>query len=587
MQHTEIAGNGNSGYCVPNGPGLGSADEEAGFDALREELREESNLPLYPVNNEGNDTVLAPGKYRLSYEADGVFLMASPPCAEGIPALEEEIAANIIRKKLVQVYPDKVREALDHPSCRVSIAPPQEEYRFGWEAVISVSTDEMEASLLLLPPEDGEEPPSFSDVMERVAEKGIVFGVDEQTVRRCAEAKEYGTEFRIAKGVCPKDGTDGKLVFHFNTECSGVPVIHDKDGRVDYRTLDLFEQVKAGQVLVTREPATEGTPGYTVRGRLLKQKPGKEAKMPSGKNVELDEQRLVMSAKVSGRVDLNGGTVSVSDRFVIKGDADLTVGNIDFDGDVVIGGSIISELTVKATRNIEVSGVVEGARLVAGGNILLKSGMQGNDKGIVEAGGDLTAKYMERTTARVGGSIYSDAILHCRLFSGGSITAKGKYGCIIGGAARAEYSVSAKSIGSAAGLKTSVEVGIALEKRERLNFLSDEVKRLREEQDKFEKILSYLNKMENLPPEKEALKRTAFVGMLQDKKKILEYTEEMNKTEEQIRNSVKGKIHATDTVYPGVRIAISLGEYKVNSPIRFASFRYSGKEVAFSACEIE
>ncbi|WP_159447970.1 DUF342 domain-containing protein [Papillibacter cinnamivorans] len=490
------------------------------------------------------------------------------------------------RKRLKNVQSEAVRGVLENPSSRILVAPSQEEFRLGWDASVIVAEDEMSAYLTLIPPEDGGEPPSLPGVAQLLADKGIVYGVDEQALRRCVENREYGMEIPAARGIFPVDGTDGKLVFHFSTDFTGAPVIL-KDGRVDYRTMDLFEQVKAEQVLVTRERAAEGSPGYTVRGRLLKQKPGKEARMPAGKNVELDEERLVMTAKISGRVDFVNHTVTVSDRFFVKGDADLTVGNIDFDGDVVIGGNVISELTIKATRNIEVNGVVEGAKLVAGGSILLKSGMQGNDKGSVEAGGDLTAKYIERTTVRAGGNIVADAILHCRLSSGGSITVRGKYGCIIGGAARAQNSIQAKSIGSSAGLKTGIEVGIALEKRERLSFLTNEVKRLREEQDKFEKILSYLGKMESLPPEKEALKRTVFVGMLQDKQKISEYTAEMEKTEEEIRSAVKGKVHVMDTVYPGVRIAISLGEYKVTSPIRFATFRFSGKEVSFSACELE
>ncbi len=73
------------------------------------------------------------------------------------------------------------------------------------------------------------------------------------------------------------------------------------------------------------------------------------------------------------------------------------MGNINFPGDVEIKGNVISNLTVTATGNIEILGAVEAASIIAGKNIVLKTGIQGMDKGVLQAGGNITARFIERT----------------------------------------------------------------------------------------------------------------------------------------------------------------------------------------------
>ena len=55
----------------------------------------------------------------------------------------------------------------------------------------------------------------------------------------------------------------------------------------------------------------------------------------------------------------------------------MASGNIQFDGSVVIQGDVAKGMSVKATGDIEVAGIVEMASLEAGGNITVKSGVIG------------------------------------------------------------------------------------------------------------------------------------------------------------------------------------------------------------------
>ncbi len=521
--------------------------------------------------------------YRLSYENDGVYFETTELCRN---ENKDEILAYLKRKNLQQSRADRILKALENPPSRDLIAPPQKEYFFPEQAAITISEDQMEAYLSILPPDVGGGSISLQQLADDIRMKGVSYGIDESVLIKALEDKKYGEKICFAKGTMPEDGIDGELVFHFNLEQSAAPTINETSGRVDYKDLNLFVQVQAGEKLVSKKPATEGKPGYTVTGRLLKQKVGKEAKLPSGKNVEYDTDRNTMFASITGRVDYKNFNITISPCHTVSKDVDLSVGNISFDGDVIIKGSVISDIVIKASRNVEVYGVVEGAKIIAGGNIVLRSGILGNDKGVLEAGNDVIAKYIERTKVYAEGNILIDSMMHCRAESGRNIVAKGRHGSIIGGTIKAQNSVSAKNIGSVASNKTNIEVGISPARRTRLAQLKKEKEYLQVESDKFEKIINYLAHMENIPPDKEKMRKTIILKKIENSKIIGEYSKEIENLEEYVNKADLGKVHVTDTIYPGVRITISLGEYVVTTPIKFATFYCKDREITFSACQI-
>lgn len=521
--------------------------------------------------------------YRLSYEEDGVYIEATD---SGGHESKEDILAHIERKNLQQVKMDQALQMLEDASCRVCIAPPQKEFFYNEQALITISDNQMEASVCLMPADTGGESMTYEQLLEEAALKGICRGIDENILKQVLRDKTYSNKICFAEGIMPEEGKDGELIFHFNTQCLDIPAINEKDGKVDYKNLNLFVHVSTGQKLISRIPASAGSPGYTVTGRPINPKSRKEAKLPGGKNITYDDKRLTMFAAIAGRVDYKNRTVIVSSCYTVAGDADLSTGNITFDGDVIIKGNVISDITVKVTKNIEVYGTVEGAKLIAGGNIVLRSGIHGNGKGVLEAEGDVIAKYIERTTVRARGNIMVDVLMHCWAESGDGIIAKGKHGSIIGGTIKAQNSITAQNIGSVINNKTTLEVGLPLAKRARLKHLGTELERLYAESEKYDKIANYLTRMVNIPPEKEQMKKTVIVGKLQNTKLINEYLTEMKTLREDVGKAEKGKVHVTDTIYPGTRLTISLGEYTVAAPMKYSTFYCENREISFTSCQI-
>jgi len=471
---------------------------------------------------------------------------------------------------------------------RAKIAPPQQEYFYGEDIRVEITHDESEAYATLLAPEPGGAPMDFETAKEKIVAAGVTYGISDQAIGKLLKAKEYGTGHIVAQTIQPVDGENGKLIFHFSTdERTGRPreIGH---GRVDYRSLDLYIPVHEGQLLVTRTLATEGTPGATIKGKPLRQKPGKNLNLPRAKNVRINEEKTEMYAMCSGMVEYINSSVNVSSVYKIDGDCDLSVGNIDFDGSVHISGSVRSGHTVKATGGVVIGGVVEAATIIAGGNVEVKSGMQGADKGRIEAGGSVTIQYIERGTVIADGSVTVDACIHSIIEAGGSLNAKGRRGAIIGGRVGAACDVVVNYVGSVSYAQTEIEAGLMPRKRARIQVLERDIEQLKSEITKLDQLDAYLEKSKSkMDPDKwDKLFRSGAETRRINEQNMEEHCMEVAELKHELEHATDGRVHVFDTAFHGARIIIGNGIYKVSSDIKYSTFRYKNGEVVYGACEL-
>ena len=339
--------------------------------------------------------------------------------------------------------------------------------------------------------------------------------------------------------------------------------------------------------MVTRNVATEGTPGFTVKGKSLKHKPGKDTLMPRGKNIDINPEKTEMRAKCAGMVQFINSTVNVSNLYKVNGDCDIAVGNIDFDGSVQISGCVRSGHTIKATGGVVVSGVVEAATIIAGGNVEIKSGMQGGDKGKIEAGGNITALYIERGTAIADGSMTVDVSIKSILEVGGTLTAKGKRGAIIGGRVSVAGEITANYIGALSNVQTEVEVGAMPRKRARLQVLEKEMERISAEMVKLDQLTAYLAKSKGKMDQAtwDKLNLSGAENRRINQQAIEEHNAEITELHNEIDHATRGKVHVLNNVYAGTRIIIANDTYKVVDDIQYATFSYRNGEVTYGPCE--
>ncbi len=523
--------------------------------------------------------------FKLVYRNTGVFLEILDPKPGLTPPTMDRLKDYFTRKQLNAVKTTVVEEAVQKGAGTYRVAEPQPEYVFNEELRIGISTDSMTARAILLPPdENGGRSITVSEAIKQLNDEGVKFGIDQEAIEKVLTEKIYGKPFIAAKGEPAVDGVNGKITFHFSMSHTGKPVEDEESGRVDFHYLDNFEKVKEGQLLVSRTFATQGTVGSNVRGISLNPAKGKEAKMPKGQKIRYNEDYTEMYAAATGRVDYRNELVIVSNVYEVKQDVDLSTGNIEFEGDVLIRKNVTSGMEIKASGDIIVYGGVENARLIAGHSITVTNGFQG---GSASAGSEFSAKFIEGCDVYAGELIKSDSVMFSTLNCGGEIIIYGKRGSIIGGEVKAYHLIAAKTIGAVNPPKTKVYVGIDPKLKDKLVEVEDKLEKANAQFAEVEKVCKYLLSKAFANDTIRDQTRRALASKAELSQQISDYQHEREEIVSLLSDDGNGVVHVTEMAYPGTIITISEKVYNVEgSGVKAASFRVmSDMTVGFTVCD--
>lgn len=321
------------------------------------------------------------------------------------------------------------------------------------EMQLSVSSNRLEATIRVKPAFEGQTV-SFEEIRAFLKENGIVYGILESIIRDFCENKKYFLDLVCARGLPPVDEKSGKLEYLFPREQSFMPAERE-DGTVDYRNLGIVQNVKKGDALCRIIPPEPGENGTDVYGNPMEYRRGKIPSFPQGKNTAVSEDGLTLFADSDGCIEYKNANLSISEVFIVRGDVDSSSGNIDFLGTVIVQGDVLEGFSIKAGKDINVRGMVEGAMLEAGGNIAISYGMNGMSRGKLTAKGSVSAQYIENTTVECAGDVRADVIFNSMIKAGSSILARGRKGLLAGGRFQAGRSITANTIGSG-GARTEV-----------------------------------------------------------------------------------------------------------------------------------
>lgn len=324
---------------------------------------------------------------------------------------------------------------------------------------LDVSEDGMMAKVRFFPASETGSRMSKEEFLRDIRKKNIVYGITEGALREHFETEGvYCTDIMVARGKKPVMGQDARIEYSFNTDRHKRPA-HREDGRVDYFNLTTINQCRKGQVLARIIPEQPGEAGFDVYGKAMKPKDVKKETLKFGKNIELSADKLSIISQVDGHVSILDGKVVVSSVYQVKG-VNVSTGNISYDGSIEIAGNVDANFEVKAGGNVVVNGLVEGATIIAGGNIIIAKGMNGMGKGYLRAKGDVIVKFLENARIVAGGYVETEAILHCTVSSGSDVKVDGRRGIILGGRVQAANSITAKAVGASMSTATMLEVGV-------------------------------------------------------------------------------------------------------------------------------
>ena len=451
---------------------------------------------------------------------------------------------------------------------------------------VRIQEDGMKAWLYLKAPKDGEEHFSHSLIMQFLQENQVLKGYHTSNIAAIAKKHVYGREILVANGLEPTEGQNGYFEFFFDTSDKRKPVIRE-DGTVDYSSMSSLTNVAEGALLARYHHAVGSRNGYDVHGKDIQAKASRDLPALRGRGITNDKNPDEYYATVSGKVDYVDGHIDIKNVHEVQGDVDLTVGKVEFFGDIHITGNVGTGVVVRASRNVTIDGVVEAAEIFAGGDIVLARGIQGNQKGHIVAKGNVSAEFIEHANIEAGGDIRSNSYINANVYAGGKVIAEGKNGLVLGGSVRGLRGVSAINIGNESETKTFVASGYSEEDYNRY------VESFQKETDAQKKLAEVVEKMTDLVKQKRLGKDInsdatdrLLLTLNEKKDELFEALDKARKEKELLAQIVeRGKgsvILANEKIYRGVTICVEGTQMPVPNNTSFMRYKNEAGRIVTS-----
>ncbi|MCD7835727.1 MAG: FapA family protein [Lachnospiraceae bacterium] len=440
---------------------------------------------------------------------------------------------------------------------------------------LSIADDLMSATVRFYPASDTGKRMSFDEFFKDMHYRNVKSGIQVQTLQEHFQSEGiYCTDIIAAKGREPRHGTDAKIEYYFNTDVHAKPEMKE-DGSVDYFNLNVINRCKKGDVLARIIPEDAGDFGINIAGNRIKPRDVKKAVFKYGKNISLSEDRLTISSMVDGHVMLTDNDVFVSDVYTVE-NVDTSTGNIDFTGSVQVNGNVATNYVVKAGGDVVINGVVEGAHIEAGGNIIIARGMNGMSKGTLKAGGNIVAKFLENATAEAEGYVSTESSLHSNITAGTEVIVSGRRGFITVGRVQASDRIEAKTIGAVMGAATLIEVGVNPKLKERFVLLQKEISDIVTDIKSAQPIIANFaaKKAKGVKFTDEQLKyvKNVAVKLEADKKELEDKNNEIKDLQQFFDPKKKAVVVVSGEVYPGTTITINDVSMTVQNSYKFCRF---------------
>jgi uncharacterized protein (DUF342 family) len=515
------------------------------------------------------------GYYSLQIKETGIYLTVQPPQNEGMPVQESVIMQDLASRNISQIIPGMIAKVITEAKGDAIKIAEVATVESDPEIIVLVSRDRMESTLTIKKPPRCR-PVLIDEVLAALYKAGVVCGIDRAAVEQAME--KPGSRVVCASGIAVQNGKDATITLLFDKNAQARPVERE-NGTVDFKNLQLFTTVVEGGLLAEKVPATAGIAGMDVLGHDCIPKPGKDIPLPIGKNVYQKDDKVF--ASIAGQVVYNKKKIHVMPVIKINGDVDLSTGNIDFVGSIVVSGSVQAGFTVKAGGDIEITGTLCGG-MVEAQNIIVRMGIQGMHRGYIRAVENVVAKFIENATVVAGNEvIVSDVILHSQVSAGKRVIVEGRRGLIVGGTISAGEEIQAKNAGTRMAISTELEVGVNPLLREESQNLRCEIQKVRKNLEQAKKALTILKSMkaDTLSSDKKAmlLKLTkAQFHLMGQESTMNERIAEIDVMLDEMRY---GKIKISEVVFPGVKIVVGTLVKPIREIIKFAAFFQEDGEI--------
>ncbi len=529
----------------------------------------------------------ADGSFRVRVTKDGIFLTVNPPKGQGKPVDLMDVSNKLYSMRITNVDSPRIEKIVNKASGKpVKIGEWIPNPDLDSSMTVEMAEDEMRAYVHFIPPRYAGRHLEYDEVVQALKNAGVVTGIREEAIKKYLEEADYSQPLLAAEGEWPRNGKDAYIDYKVRIDNSGVRFEEDESGKVDFRNLELLENVVVGQILAVKVPSEEGIPGRTITNRVIPAKSGKDVKIKHGKGTILSEDGTELTAEINGQVIYKSGKISVEPVYVVNGDVSLETGNIVFLGSVIVSGNVQDNFVVKAAGNIEVKGTVQKAFLEAEGDIIIYQGISGREEAKIEStGGSVIAKFIQSANIIAEQDvIVPEGIVHSHIDAGHDVYSNGRRARIVGGVIRAGNMVNARFLGADVSTRTEIRVGINPKVLQQLTEMERMKNEIDEELGRIKKDLKTLETQKKSGTKLTAEKEKLLNDLTNQNTRLSARSEELNAELTELKSYVdmleqKGKVSAEKVAYPGVEVYIKDKKFPLRDPYNSVTFTLEGGEI--------
>lgn len=522
------------------------------------------------------------GKFYIRRFGAGIFVKVVLPQGTGAPVDDMDLISEARRPDNTSLDEDKLKELAKSGTDGEYVEVGSYNHIAAADAILAVdiSKDEMQATITVSAPSPGGSDIPAEKIINTIKGQGVVAGIEEDKIEAFVDMPVYNVPYEVAAAVQPVHGTDAYIEYKFETDRTKLKLKETENGQVDFKELNLIQNVVEGQPLAIKVLPQRGKGGKTIMGRYLEARNGKDVPIPIGQNTKLDKDGRTIIAEKSGHVTLVGDKITVEEVYEVPG-VNIKTGNITYMGTVVCRGNVDDGFSIKADGNIEIYGSVGNCHIEAGGDIVISQGVMGRDEGEIISSKSVWARFLQNVKVTAEEYIVvNDNIMNSEVTAMKKILLKGKRAQIIGGHLFATEEITAKNVGSSGGgIETILEVGYDPRKKQRLLELSEMhaniLKQLEEVDLNIQTLENNKKVRRSLPKEKEeALNnfKAQRIELMDESEKM---TAEMDDINSRLRElKVVGCVNASGSVYPGCKIYVRDELDEVRSETKGVTFYY-------------
>lgn len=404
----------------------------------------------------------------------------------------------------------------------------------------------------------------------------------EEGIEKAQKTNKVVEDLVICHGLKPIRGEDGWLELLVEQKQKQKAGAVDASGNIDYKQRGTIKTVRKNEVLAILHPPSKGRPGRNLLGNTIPGEDGNPCFVKLGENVAFADKNNII-ATTGGLLIANNNEISVSEVYVIKGDVGLRTGHIALDkGSIMIQGSVLSGFHVTCPGNIYISGTVEDAILIAGGNIDINGGIVMNNNGLVRAFGSVSALFAVGTNIHAGENVHiTNEINKSTIIAEDSIIVTTGKGKVVGGTLHCGKTIKANLLGSELGAPTELRLGI------------DEtfLKEYQKEHSRLTQSLDFIKEKIGLGSDEQILERYAeektptvqhiLTIRTQLSNRVNELAKNILRLEEHINKPNYCSLEVTKTIFPGITVYCQESVLPIRSPLMRSKITYDPNKRGF------